>query len=120
MVTNRRATGDAGGALAADWYRARRYAALDRKWRRRQGELGLVLGGPGVVVFCEVKTRQSATFGEPYEAVTVAKQRRIRGLALRWLGEHPSARTAQLRFDVVSVRVDAVGDAAITVVEAAF
>src|SRR5215471_17047424 len=128
MATERRATGDAGEALAARWYEARGYVVLDRNWRCREGELDLVLSrpaaailsSPGVVVFCEVKTRRSARFGQPFEAVTVAKQQRIRGLALRWLADHPDHRAGQLRFDVASVRVDAAGDAAITVIEAAF
>ena len=128
MATARRATGDAGEALAARWYESRGYTVLDRNWRCREGELDLILGTAAmagrarqaVVVFCEVKTRRSARFGEPFEAVTAAKQQRIRGLALRWLAEHSDARAAQLRFDVASVRVDAAGEAAVDVIEAAF
>jgi len=128
MPTPRRATGDAGEAVAARWYEARGYVVVDRNWRCREGELDLIvrgpaaaiLGGPAVLVFCEVKTRRSTRYGEPFEAVTVAKQQRIRGLALRWLAEHPDARAAELRFDVASVRVDAAGDAAVAVIEAAF
>ena len=38
-----------------------------------------------MVVICEVKTRSSLSFGHPGEAVTPAKQLRIRRLAGRWL-----------------------------------
>ena len=41
--------------------------------------------GAGELVFCEVKTRSSDRFGVPAEAVTPAKQRRLRLLAARFL-----------------------------------
>ena len=78
------------------------FTVLDRNWRCRDGELDLVLGRPGLVVFCEVKSRTSDAFGVPASAVTPAKQRRIRHLAMRWLDEH-DVRAANLRFDVASV-----------------
>ncbi|MET0628847.1 MAG: YraN family protein [Acidimicrobiia bacterium] len=103
MGNARRALGDAGEELAARWYTEAGFAVVDRNWRCRDGELDLVVARPGLVVFCEVKTRRSDQFGAPFEAVTATKQRRIRGLAARWLSEHPDARAAQLRFDVASI-----------------
>ena len=58
-----------------------------RNWRCREGELDLVVARPGEIVFCEVKTRSSDRFGLPAEAVTPAKQRRLRGLAARYLAD---------------------------------
>lgn len=98
----RRGLGASGEDLAAEWYEARGYEVLDRNWRCREGELDLVLVGHGSVVFCEVKTRRGDRFGAPFEAVTIAKQRRVRVLAVRWLREH-SQHGAALRFDVASV-----------------
>jgi putative endonuclease len=54
------------------------------------------------VVFCEVKTRSSIAFGDPAEAVTDAKVRRVRALALQWLTDHPG-HWDEVRFDVISV-----------------
>jgi putative endonuclease len=116
----RRRLGDAGEALVARWYEAAGYVVVDRNWRCREGELDLVCAGPGLLVFCEVKTRRSTAFGSPLEAVTVTKQRRIRVLARRWLDEQGSARVARLRFDVASVLARPGTAPEITVVEAAF
>jgi putative endonuclease len=98
----RRALGAAGEAAVARWYEAEGYEVVDRNWRCRDGELDLVVTEPGVIVFCEVKTRRGAQFVAPYDAVTPAKQRRIRRLAVRWLGEH-RVRAHSIRFDVASV-----------------
>lgn len=75
---------------------------LDRNWRCSQGELDLVLGAPGLVVFCEVKARATDEFGGPEAAVGAAKQRRVRRVAAAWLAvNRPGA--VEVRFDVVAV-----------------
>ena len=99
----RRALGAAGEDAVARWYAAAGYQIVDRNWRCREGELDLVVARDGVLAFCEVKTRRGIGFGAPVEAVTAAKQQRIRGLALQWLGAHPDRRARDLRFDVASV-----------------
>jgi putative endonuclease len=79
---------------------------LDRNWRCSGGEIDLVARRGPTLVFCEVKTRTSTRYGEPFEAVTSAKQTRIRRLAARWLRERGAAmavRPNAIRFDVASV-----------------
>ena len=105
MTDPRRALGAAGEARAAAWYRARGYEVLARNWRCREGELDLVVRDGRAFVFCEVKTRTSDAFGAPVEAVTRAKQERLRRLAARWLTEAP-LRPREIRFDVASVMGD--------------
>lgn len=120
MGDRRRALGDAGESFAAAWYEAAGYTVLDRNWRCREGELDLVVAAPGVVVFCEVKTRRGTAYGAPFEAVTWAKQRRIRGLAAQWLAAHPEAAATTVRFDVASVTAVRGHRPEIDVIEAAF
>jgi putative endonuclease len=55
-----------------------------------------------MVVFCEVKARTSEAFGLPAEAVTRAKQMRIRRLAAQWLHE-AKVRAGEVRFDVAAI-----------------
>ncbi|MDP9101495.1 MAG: YraN family protein [Actinomycetota bacterium] len=93
-----------GEDLAAAHVRAAGMRILARNWRCSGGELDVVaVDTDGCVVFIEVKTRRSADFGTPVEAVTWQKARRIRRLALRWLAEHPQPGRRALRFDVISV-----------------
>ena len=104
------AVGRAGETAAAEWYVAHGYEVLARNWRSPDGELDLVVGDGRTVVFCEVKARSSGVFGLPIEAVTPAKQARLRRLAARWLasGAVPPARRRVVRFDVASVTRGAV------------
>jgi putative endonuclease len=77
---------------------------IDRNWRCREGELDLVARDGDALVFCEVKTRRGTGFGHPVEAVTAAKQRRLRLLAHRWLTAHDE-HAPDLRFDVIGILV---------------
>jgi putative endonuclease len=101
VADRRRALGQAGEDRAAAWYRAHGYAILHRNWRCREGELDLVARRGRELVFVEVKTRRTDRFGTPAEAVTPAKQRRLRALAGRYVAA-TGARGA-VRFDVVSI-----------------
>ena len=113
----RRALGTAGEDTAAAWYEDHGYEVLERNWRRREGEVDLIVRAGRTVAFCEVKTRSSDAFGTGAEAVLPAKQRRIRRLASRWLAElTPASGRAlvDLRFDVVCItagEVDVIEDA---------
>ncbi len=103
----------------AGWYLERGYEVLARNWRSSRGEIDLVVGARGVLVFCEVKTRSSGRFGQPFEAVTRAKQVRLRQLAAEWLRSPARPRrdgpAPEIRFDVASV-----GPGGIDVIEGAF
>ena len=110
---HRQRLGARGERLAASWYRTHGYTVVARNWRCREGEIDLVVARPGELVFCEVKTRSSDRFGVPAEAVTPAKQARLRVLAGRFLAEADSGRTRgwSLRFDVAAVtagRIDVI------------
>jgi len=113
----RQALGTAGEALAAAWYEGQGYEILERNWRRREGEVDLIVRKGRTVAFCEVKTRTDDRFGTGAEAVVVPKQRRLRRLASRWLSElTPASGRAlvEVRFDVASVtggRVELIEDA---------
>jgi putative endonuclease len=118
-VDPRRRLGNAGEDAVAAWYETAGYRVVDRNWRCRAGELDIVVTRSDTLVFCEVKTRASTRFGVPVEAVTAAKQRRLRMLAARWLSEH-NTRRRTLRFDVASVMRDTDGELTVEVLEDAF
>jgi putative endonuclease len=100
------ALGERAEQLAARWYEQHGYEVLERNWRRREGEVDLIVRSGRTVAFCEVKARSSYRFGTGAEAVVSAKQQRLRRLAARWLTElTPAAGRSviEVRFDVVSL-----------------
>jgi putative endonuclease len=117
-VGDNKALGARGEELAADFLEAAGLRILCRNWRCRYGELDLIARDGPVVAFVEVKTRSGRGFGLPAEAVTFAKQVRIRRLAGLWLAEQPG--WVDVRFDVVSVLLRKAADPAIEHLRAAF
>lgn len=108
-----------GEDLAAQYLSERGLVVLSRNWRCRDGELDLVATDRERLVVCEVKTRSSAAFGRPAEAVTRSKAARIRRLASAWLAAH-HAGWCEIRFDIVSVQCEPDGPARIEHLQGAF
>lgn len=103
MIKNSpRQLGETGEDLAAAALKKQGYKILERNYRTPLGEIDLIARNQGFLVFLEVKTRRSVRFGAPAEAVSPAKQARLKRLAdyylkQKRLGEVP------VRFDVVGI-----------------
>jgi putative endonuclease len=86
-ATNRSVTASAAARVArgkwaedlvSRWYEQHGYLIVARNWRCKRGELDVVAHKDRVLVVCEVKARASNAFGTPAEAVTLAKQLKVR------------------------------------------
>jgi putative endonuclease len=86
---------------------------LERNWRCPFGEIDIVARDGDCLVVCEVKTRSSAVFGHPVEAVTAVKAARLRVLAVEWVKTR-GVRPRRIRIDVVAVLRSAQGPATVT------
>lgn len=96
--------GEWGEKLAADHLVAQGMVLLDKNWRTASGEIDIIARDGNTVVFCEVKTRRGSPFGDPGEAVTPPKSRRLRTLATQWLAI-ARIRPSEVRFDLIKVVV---------------
>lgn len=105
---SRQQLGALGEQIAVDHLQDLGCAILARNWRCRYGELDIVAEDGRTVVFVEVKTRTGDGFGGVEQAVTSRKVRRIRRLAGLWLAGQDT-RWAQVRIDVLGVRMDGGG-----------
>ena len=86
----RRGLGRLGEEAALRRYLRAGYREVARNWRCSIGEIDLVVGRGGELVFCEVKTRRGGGLDPPFESVTAPKQRRVRRLAEAFLSTWPS------------------------------
>lgn len=102
MAHNKKQMGQRGEEMAAKHLRRKGYRIIARNVRTRQGEIDIVAKHKGVLVFAEVKTRRSKSYGHPKQALTPDKQRRISMAALAYLKKH-DAMQRPARFDVVSI-----------------
>ena len=76
------------------------YLILDRNWRGTGGELDIIAKSPKEeVVVVEVKTRSSLRFGDPFDAITPEKYRKVYQLGREWISLH--AKAATWRIDVI-------------------
>jgi putative endonuclease len=121
-TTDRSSLGHAGEDAALASYRARGFRLVARNWRCRFGEIDLVLARGPTIVFCEVKTRATAVFGPPFEAVTSKKQQKLKRLAEAFLlaGVGRVSPDSNVRFDVASVSVGPSGRTSVHVFDDAF
>ena len=95
--------GRAGEEIAARFLIACGYQLIERNWRGTGGEIDIIavdnaIGGDEYVIV-EVKTRSSRAFGDPFDAITPEKYRRLYRLGREWIAAHqPHARW---RIDVI-------------------
>lgn len=93
--------GRRGEKLAEETLKANGYHILDRNWRHKNLEIDFITEDDGVLAFVEVKTRNEASFGMPYEAVDWKKEQRLARAASAYLARH--AYRGEIRFDIVSI-----------------
>lgn len=98
------AIGRHGEDLACAWLQREGYLIRERNWHCPYGELDIIVEHGGVIIGVEVKTRSSASVGEPEEAVTPSKQRKLILTLQTYLMEQgDEQRPYQL--DVIAVRL---------------
>lgn len=100
---NRRKIGTAYEEAAACWLKQQGMRMCGQNFRCSQGEIDLIGYHRDCLVFTEVKYRARKDLGFPSEAVTKAKQRRIRKAAEYYLYCHGLWGRVNVRFDVVAV-----------------
>ena len=90
-----------GEKLAQDFLKKKGFQHLDFNYRFGKLEVDIISVENNQLVVTEVKTRQTAEIGEPWRAVTRAKQRQIIKVAdayIKW-----KKLNVDTRFDIVSI-----------------
>lgn len=102
--------GRRGEDLVAAKFKQEGYKLLERNYifprGKQSGELDLVFIKDREIVFVEVKTRSGSSYGSPFEAVDLNKQRKLVRTAKLYLHLHPKFESLNYRIDVAAVDID--------------
>ena len=101
MTNNSQKQGQEGELIARKHLVAEGYELLEVNWRFRKYEIDVIAKKAQTIVFVEVKTRKSNTFGEPEVFVTKQKQNFLIAAANQYLIENNI--DLESRFDIISV-----------------
>ena len=96
-------SGNTGEVLAENFLKKKGYLVLERNFSTKIGEIDLICRDKDYIVFVEVKTRDASTLISPKEAVTPAKQSKIKKTALAYLSA--IEKEMNVRYDVIEVMV---------------
>lgn len=100
---NNRAKGAFYEGVASEYLRRKGYIISETNFTARGGEIDIIAEHNGVTVYCEVKFRNGAGYGDPLEAVDARKRQRIVKAALyhRYIRGCPENKPC--RFDVIAI-----------------
>lgn len=94
--------GNAGELEAFSYLKKNKYKVLTVNYKTIVGEIDIIAQEKDIIVFIEVKKRETYLFGRPSEAVGVSKQQKIRKTALYYLKQYKLL-DKQCRFDIIEI-----------------
>jgi putative endonuclease len=103
MKSTPQALGRWGENQAAVYLEGRGYAILERNFRTPYGEIDLVARKQNTVVFVEVKTRSSNSYGLPEESITPGKAAHLLDAARSYIEDHSTSECVW-RVDVIAIQ----------------
>ena len=98
---NRRNTGTAYEQIAADYLKREGIYVRERNYRISRGEVDIIGEDKEYIIFIEVKYRKTASYGQPWEAVSNNKQKKICQVARQYC--YSKGIKKQVRFDIISI-----------------
>jgi len=105
QINYRKKLGRRGEKAALHFLKNHGYQILEHSYRCKVGEIDIVAREGTELVFVEVKTRRSLSFGLPVESISRQKRKKLTQLALSYLGHH-KLDNIPCRFDVVGVLLE--------------
>lgn len=91
-----------GEDIAVDYLRKKGYKIIERNFRKKYEEIDIVALSGSTLVFVEVKTRKSDSYGSPFEGISPFKVHHLVRLAEYYKLTHKNL-PDDLRIDAVGV-----------------
>ncbi|MBQ6787738.1 MAG: YraN family protein [Lachnospiraceae bacterium] len=105
---NTRKTGAEYEAFTEKYLKSRGIKIIEKNYRNRKGEIDLIGRDEEYLIFFEVKYRKSQKAGNPAEAVTFQKQKKICQVADYYRLTHGIGEFSAIRYDVIAICGDEV------------
>lgn len=97
----KKSLGSQGEDIAIRFLKKKGMRILARNYKTPYGEIDIIAREGNTIVFIEVKTRTTNSFGQPVEAISGRKQKTLGLVALHYLTNGKTHLPA--RFDIVSI-----------------
>ena len=94
--------GKIGEEIALKYLISKGGKIIEKNYRTKIGEIDLIVGMDGELVFVEVKSRSNTNFGYPCEAVNYNKRKKIVNVAKYYIVKN-SLNNVSIRFDVIEI-----------------
>ena len=94
--------GSFGEALARDYLISKGYKILNMNFRNKFGEIDIICKKNNLLIFCEINSRYSNSFGSPIESITCYKQKQIIKLSELYLISKKYY-NFNVRYDIIEV-----------------
>lgn len=99
-----REIGALGEKIAAEYLTRLGYVIRERNFRSREGEIDIIAEKDDFLVFVEVRTRRSLSFGTPEESVTAQKKERLIALTQAYMQDREDL-PSSWRIDVMALEL---------------
>lgn len=103
IYMNTRKTGTEYEVLAEQYLKKQGINIIEKNYQNRAGEIDLIGRDQEYLIFFEVKYRKNQKTGNPAEAVTYQKQKKICRVADYYRLTHGIGEFSAIRYDVVAI-----------------
>ena len=100
---NKRNVGNDKEDLVTRFLEKNSIKVLDRNYHTDRGEIDIIGTDGQYIIFFEVKYRKAREFGNPLEAITPGKIRKIVNASKVYLYQHHYSDTTYIRYDCIGV-----------------
>lgn len=94
--------GNHGEEIAKNFLINNGYKILDMNYRTKYGEIDIICSYDDILIFCEIKSRYTNSFGSPMESVTYYKQKQIIRLSKIYLLVN-KLYNYNVRYDIIEI-----------------
>ena len=108
MPSQKRKFGDIGEKIAEKYLKSKKYAIVEKNYLKPWGEIDLVSKKDGVIVFCEVKTRDAKNVQHYLAEASVnrLKIKKLQKICETYLMERRLPYLQKWRIDVLAIAID--------------